>query len=98
MKTVKSAKELIEKMKEFIKTLSDDEEFIDEKGENVSLIVSAVDKERSGLNVSATPFGVAMTIFSLFKNLAPKEKQVIILKLIAEERGIKDMPEPSANA
>lgn len=98
MKTVKSAKELIEKTKEFIRTLSDDEAFVDEKGEYVSLIVSAVDKEGSGLNVSATPFGVAMTIFNLFKNLAPKEKQVIILKLIAEERGIKDMPEPSANA
>ena len=98
MKTVKDAKELLGKMKEFVGTLSDDEGFIDEKGEYVSLIVSAVDKEGSGLNVSATPFGVAMTIFNLFKNLNPKEKQIIILKLIAEERGIKDMPSPSANA
>lgn len=98
MKTVKSAKELIEKMKEFIRTLSEDEGFVDENGEYVSLIVSAVDKEGSGLNVSATPFGVAMTIFNLFKNLSQKEKQIIILKLIAEERGIKNMPEPSANA
>lgn len=100
MKTVKNACEIVEKINRFIKeNLSEDGKFVQEDGEIVSLIVSAVDKETTSIDVSASAYGIALTIFNLFEGLrTQEEKQAIILKLIAEERGIKNMPAPSANA
>lgn len=100
MKTVKNAREVVEKIHEFIKeNLSEDGKFVQENGEIVSLIVSAVDEESTSVSVSASPYGIALTIFNLFEGLrTQEEKQAILLKLIAEERGIRDMPTPSANA
>lgn len=103
MKTVKNAREIVEKINKFVKeNLSEDGKFVQEDGEIVSLIVSAVDKETTSMDVSASAYGIALTIFNLFQGMrTQEEKQAILLRLIAIERGIKDMPEPpkpSANA
>lgn len=100
MKTVKNAREVVEKIHEFVKeNLSEDGKFVQENGEIVSLIISAVDEENTSVSVSASPYGIALTIFNLFEGLrTQEEKQAILLKLIAQERGIRNMPTPSANA
>lgn len=101
MKTVKNAKEIIEQINKFVKeNLSEDGKFQQKDGEIVSLIVSAVDKETTSMDVSASAYGIALTIFNLFNGLrTQEEKQAILLRLIAIERGINDMPEPpKANA
>lgn len=103
MKIVKNAREVVEKINEFVtKNLSEDGKFQQEDGEIVSLIVSAVDKETTSMDVSASAYGIALTIFNLFQGMrTQEEKQAILLRLIAIERGINDMPEPpkpNANA
>jgi hypothetical protein len=97
MTTVKDSSELIIKIKNFLDTICEDGKFVDENGRIVSLIISSVDDKATSMNVSASSLGVAMTIFNLFENLkSDREKQAIILKLIAMDRNIVDMPDPTA--
>lgn len=71
----------------------------DEGGGIVSTIAVVVSKTDTVISARATPFGVAHAIGGLFKSLkTPQEKQLILMELIAEERGIKDMPKPQGNA
>lgn len=71
----------------------------DEEGNLISAIAIVVSKENTLVGACATPYGMANAIRSLFTSLrTPQEKQLILMELIAEERGINNMPKPSANA
>ena len=65
----------------------------------ISAIAIVVSKGNTLVGACATSYGMANAIRGLFRSLrTSQEKQLILMELIAEERGINDMPKPSANA